>query len=84
MKFLPPKFEYVLNVRLSSKQMELYRLYLEDVVGNTSADALRARHSLFVDYQSLQRIWTHPYTLYMQQIEAEKRVRFPLVFVFPI
>ena len=28
-KLLPPKYEYVISVRLSKKQMEMYKKYLE-------------------------------------------------------
>lgn len=71
-KFLPPKNEFVLKLCLSAKQIELYQLYLDRVVGRLDAAALRERHSLFADFNKLQRVWTHPYTLHLQQIEADK------------
>lgn len=49
-KSLPtPKHEYILSIRLSERQIELYRNYLQQVVGQLDRDSLRARKSLFAD-----------------------------------
>ncbi|CAB3255914.1 unnamed protein product [Arctia plantaginis] len=59
--FLPPKHEYVLFITLTEVQVKLYQHYLE----NYSRRPLPGKSSgfLFPDFQSLQRIWTHPLVL---------------------
>ncbi|KAJ8719753.1 hypothetical protein PYW08_011928 [Mythimna loreyi] len=59
--FLPPKHEYVLFITLSDVQIKLYQHYLD----NYSRRPLPGKSSgfLFPDFQSLQRIWTHPLVL---------------------
>ncbi|VVD00578.1 unnamed protein product [Leptidea sinapis] len=59
--FLPPKHEYVLFITLTEVQIKLYQFYLE----NYSRRPLAGKSSgfLFPDFQSLQRIWTHPLVL---------------------
>ncbi|KAL0829318.1 hypothetical protein ABMA28_004116 [Loxostege sticticalis] len=59
--FLPPKHEYVLFITLSEVQCKLYQFYLD----NYSRRPLPGKSSgfLFPDFQSLQRIWTHPLVL---------------------
>ncbi|XP_022826856.1 transcriptional regulator ATRX homolog isoform X2 [Spodoptera litura] len=59
--FLPPKHEYVLFITLSDVQVKLYQFYLD----NYSRRPLPGKSSgfLFPDFQSLQRIWTHPLVL---------------------
>lgn len=61
---IQPKREYVLSVRLSDKQIELYRAYYEhrnlvhDLKGCKMAGA-----QIFADFQQLARIWTHPWSI---------------------
>ncbi|XP_063538258.1 transcriptional regulator ATRX homolog [Cydia strobilella] len=59
--FLPPKHEYVLFITLTDIQVKLYQHYLD----NYSRRPLPGKSSgfLFPDFQSLQRIWTHPMVL---------------------
>ncbi|XP_059062781.1 transcriptional regulator ATRX homolog [Achroia grisella] len=59
--FLPPKHEYVLFITLTDVQIKLYQHYLD----NYSRRPLPGKSSgfLFPDFQSLQRIWTHPLVL---------------------
>nr|XP_032518493.1 transcriptional regulator ATRX homolog isoform X2 [Danaus plexippus plexippus] len=59
--FLPPKHEYVLFITLTEVQIKLYQHYLD----NYSRKPLAGKSSgfLFPDFQSLQRIWTHPLVL---------------------
>ncbi|XP_045773652.1 transcriptional regulator ATRX homolog isoform X2 [Maniola jurtina] len=59
--FLPPKHEFVLFITLSEVQIKLYQHYLD----NYSRRPLAGKSSgfLFPDFQSLQRIWTHPLVL---------------------
>jgi len=73
-KFLPPKFEYVISVRLSKVQMQLYEKYLE-LSGIAGSDMTRTQGArLFKDYQALMRIWTHPWVLKLDEIRQENRV----------
>ena len=68
MPFLPPKQEYVIFVRLTEVQINLYRHYLENFARRLRA----ASGALFADYQALQRIWTHPLVL---RLNADKMAR---------
>lgn len=74
---LPPKREYVISVRLSPKQIELYRAYLrsrnfED--GFVAAGTLGAQ--LFADFHELSRVSTHPWAIKINEtrlIRQEER-----------
>lgn len=81
MKFLPPKHEYVISVRLSALQVDLYKKYLEIVRGGPAGGTKKFTGAMFFsDYQNLMRIWTHPWTLRMEQMRQEKKVRsFPII-----
>ncbi|XP_077433961.1 transcriptional regulator ATRX isoform X2 [Vanacampus margaritifer] len=75
-KFLPPKHEYVLSIRVTPLQCKLYRYYLENCTG--AGNALeggrgRAGTRLFQDFQMLSRIWTHPWCLQLDYISKENR-----------
>ncbi|XP_068441568.1 transcriptional regulator ATRX isoform X2 [Clinocottus analis] len=75
-KFLPPKHEYVLSVRVTPIQCKLYRYYLEHFtgVGNAMEGGRgRAGTKLFQDFQVLSRIWTHPWCLQLDYISKENR-----------
>ncbi|KAM8907772.1 transcriptional regulator ATRX isoform 2-T2 [Spinachia spinachia] len=75
-KFLPPKHEYVLSIRVTPIQCKLYRYYLEHFtgVGNTVEGGRgRAGTKLFQDFQVLSRIWTHPWCLQLDYISKENR-----------
>uniref|UniRef100_UPI00358EED88 transcriptional regulator ATRX-like n=1 Tax=Myxine glutinosa TaxID=7769 RepID=UPI00358EED88 len=75
-KFLPPKHEYVLSIRLSPLQCQLYRHYLDHFSGcaiQNEAGKSRAGTKLFTDYQMLSRIWTHPWCLQLDYISKENR-----------
>ncbi|XP_040907102.1 transcriptional regulator ATRX-like isoform X2 [Toxotes jaculatrix] len=75
-QFLPPKHEYVLAVRVSPLQYELYRYYLDHVTGVGSV-ANRAKMktgaNLFKDFQVLSQIWTHPWCLQLNYISKENK-----------
>ncbi|XP_076381425.1 uncharacterized protein LOC117226320 isoform X1 [Megalopta genalis] len=66
--FLPPKQEYVIFVRLSDVQIKMYRYYLDNLARRQRS----ANGSLFSDFQSLQRIWTHPYVMRLNSERVEK------------
>uniref|UniRef100_I3KN62 DNA helicase n=1 Tax=Oreochromis niloticus TaxID=8128 RepID=I3KN62_ORENI len=75
-KFLPPKHEYVLSVRMTPIQAKLYRYYLEHFTGVGNAvegGRGRAGTKLFQDFQMLSRIWTHPWCLQLDYISKENR-----------
>ncbi|XP_039621678.1 transcriptional regulator ATRX isoform X2 [Polypterus senegalus] len=75
-KFLPPKHEYVLAVRMTPVQCKLYRYYLEHFTGvtnNVDGGRGRAGAKLFQDFQMLSRIWTHPWCLQLDYISKENK-----------
>uniref|UniRef100_A0A8C2FGM7 DNA helicase n=1 Tax=Cyprinus carpio TaxID=7962 RepID=A0A8C2FGM7_CYPCA len=75
-KFLPPKHEYVLAIRLTPIQCKLYRYYLDHFTGVGSAlesGRGRAGTKLFQDFQMLSRIWTHPWCLQLDYISKENK-----------
>ncbi|CAN9514882.1 unnamed protein product [Ophioblennius macclurei] len=75
-KFLPPKHEYVLSIRVTPIQCHLYRYYLEHFTGVGNAmEGGRGRSGtkLFQDFQVLSRIWTHPWCLQLDYISKENR-----------
>ena len=55
--FLPPKLEYVISVQMSELQCKLYRYYLENLA---QGGPKRMGSGLFVDFNCLTRVWTHP------------------------
>lgn len=76
-KFLLPKYEYVVLVRLSKLQMELYDKYLQRLSADGSditGGPIRGSR-IFTDYQNLMKIWTHPWVLKLDEIRQENRVR---------
>ncbi|XP_061581077.1 transcriptional regulator ATRX isoform X2 [Cololabis saira] len=75
-KFLPPKHEYVLSIRVTPLQCKLYRHYLEHFTGVGNAlegGRGRAGTKLFQDFQMLSRIWTHPWCLQLDYISKENK-----------
>ncbi|XP_034539868.1 transcriptional regulator ATRX-like [Notolabrus celidotus] len=77
-QFLPPKYEYVLAVRVTPLQCQLYRHYLKHISGAGSiADKanMKIAANLFKDFQVLGRIWTHPWCLQLNFISKEKRLK---------
>ena len=68
-----PKQEYVLSIRLSKMQIELYEKYLERA--KDTAQSYGKGGKLFSDYQNLMRIWTHPWVLKLDEIRQENKVR---------
>ncbi|XP_067663405.1 transcriptional regulator ATRX-like isoform X2 [Haliotis asinina] len=77
-KFLPPKFEYVISVRLSPVQIDLYEKYL-DLAGigpDGGPPTVNRGARLFSDYQNLMKIWTHPWVLKLAEIRADNKMKY--------
>uniref|UniRef100_A0A6I8NN72 Transcriptional regulator ATRX n=1 Tax=Ornithorhynchus anatinus TaxID=9258 RepID=A0A6I8NN72_ORNAN len=75
-KFLPPKHEYVLAVRMTSIQCKLYQYYLDHLTGvgcSSEGGRGKAGAKLFQDFQMLSRIWTHPWCLQLDYISKENK-----------
>uniref|UniRef100_G1N331 DNA helicase n=1 Tax=Meleagris gallopavo TaxID=9103 RepID=G1N331_MELGA len=73
-KFLPPKYEYVLEVRMTPIQCKLYQYYLDHLTGGGSEGGRgKAGAKLFQDFQMLSRIWTHPWCLQLDYISKENK-----------
>ncbi|XP_051169318.1 transcriptional regulator ATRX homolog isoform X2 [Leptopilina boulardi] len=66
--FLPPKQEYVISVKLSPLQIELYQYYLDNFTGGSARGP-----KLFANYHALQRICTHPIVMKMNAEKMEKK-----------
>lgn len=73
-KFLPPKQEYVISVRLTEVQVELYEKYLELTGQGVDGIFTNKGARLFKDYQNLMKIWTHPWVLKLAEIRDELKV----------
>ncbi|CAF3215625.1 unnamed protein product [Rotaria sp. Silwood2] len=76
--YLPPKFEYIINIRLSDLQTALYDLYLKQQGNQQQQNVSTSKKDfksvkLFADYQYLQKIWTHPFLLYPHFIDHWKK-----------
>ncbi|KRX83341.1 Helicase ARIP4 [Trichinella sp. T6] len=73
---LPPKFEYVLFVRLSNVQRKLYTDYLGTFYNESRnvKDKSALQSALFVHYQVLQRVCSHPHELFLMEERAQKKL----------
>ncbi|XP_072286363.1 transcriptional regulator ATRX isoform X2 [Pyxicephalus adspersus] len=75
-KFLPPKYEYVLSVRMTPIQCKLYQYYLDNITGagaEGGGGRGKSGTKLFQDFQVLSRIWTHPWCLQLDYISKENK-----------
>ncbi|XP_056665924.1 transcriptional regulator ATRX-like isoform X2 [Monodelphis domestica] len=75
-KFLPPKYEYVISVRMTSIQCKLYQYYLDHLIGvggTIEGRKGKAGTKLFQDFQIFSRIWTHPWCLQLDYISKENK-----------
>ncbi|EEC12932.1 conserved hypothetical protein [Ixodes scapularis] len=68
--FLPPKCEYVISVRLSEVQVQLYRHFLDHLARGGRNRKPTQGMSLFWDFNMLRNIWTHPMLLVMSAERA--------------
>ncbi|KAK6172939.1 hypothetical protein SNE40_016493 [Patella caerulea] len=75
-KFLPPKLEYVISVRLAPVQMTLYEKYLETSGQGVGGTIITRGGRLFQDYQALSKIWTHPWVLKLSEIRQEAKAKY--------
>ncbi|VDN09873.1 unnamed protein product [Dibothriocephalus latus] len=76
-KYLPPRLEYVLKIRLCEVQRDLYKAFLDFRQGSVKDGELQEdRRSLFKDQQTLYRVWTHPNTLRMHENREARRLLF--------
>uniref|UniRef100_A0A183SVN4 Transcriptional regulator ATRX n=1 Tax=Schistocephalus solidus TaxID=70667 RepID=A0A183SVN4_SCHSO len=74
-KYLPPRLEYVLKIRLCEAQRDLYNAFLDFRQSTFEDGELQEnRRSLFKDQQTLYRVWTHPSTLRMHENKEARRV----------
>uniref|UniRef100_A0A0X3NLM8 Transcriptional regulator ATRX homolog n=1 Tax=Schistocephalus solidus TaxID=70667 RepID=A0A0X3NLM8_SCHSO len=76
-KYLPPRLEYVLKIRLCEAQRDLYNAFLDFRQSTFEDGELQEnRRSLFKDQQTLYRVWTHPSTLRMHENKEARRLLF--------
>ena len=66
-EFLPLKFEYVLSIKLSDLQVKLYTKYLDKAKASGGMMS-----KLFECYQTLKKVWTHPWLLEIDALKNEK------------
>jgi transcriptional regulator ATRX len=82
--YLPPKHEFVISIRLTKLQVELYKYYMENKARQMDPSKPKRASILFADFQNLQRIWTHPRVLRYNSDRYEqamqKKVRFLIAF----
>ncbi|XP_040063022.1 transcriptional regulator ATRX [Ixodes scapularis] len=71
--FLPPKCEYVISVRLSEVQVQLYRHFLDHLARGGRNSKPNQGMSLFWDFNVLRNIWTHPALLVMSAERARAK-----------
>uniref|UniRef100_UPI000D62799B transcriptional regulator ATRX homolog n=1 Tax=Cynara cardunculus var. scolymus TaxID=59895 RepID=UPI000D62799B len=64
--YLQPKFEFVISIKLTKIQIELYRHYLENV---SKCDG----SSILEDFANLRLIWNHPDLLYRVYAKRDKK-----------
>uniref|UniRef100_A0A336K786 CSON004121 protein n=1 Tax=Culicoides sonorensis TaxID=179676 RepID=A0A336K786_CULSO len=69
--FLPIKHEYVISIKLTPLQIQLYKYYMEH---KPAMDTSKKAAALFSDFQNLQRIWTHPLSLRYNSDRVEKEM----------
>lgn len=78
--YLPPKCEYVLHVKLSKAQEELYQYYLDTYCFGRAAEHTMgiknsAHKELFLHFRILSLIWNHPALLVDYFKTCRKRIK---------
>ncbi|GIY76604.1 transcriptional regulator ATRX [Caerostris extrusa] len=71
-KFLPSKHEFVISVKLSEVQINMYRWYLDNLSRAKGQVKIRGG-TLFMDYNILRNLCTHPYILKKSYERAERK-----------
>ena len=66
-QYLPQKREYVIFTPLTNHQIDMYEYYMSNYSAKGDPSWKNTATALFADYQSLQRIWTHPYAFKLHQ-----------------
>ena len=73
--FLPPKHEYVISVKMSDLQIQMYQHYLDRCARggpkSTTSAGRNKSSGLFADFQELGRVWTHPKALHLSQLRRD-------------
>lgn len=70
--YLKPKKEYVLSIRLSDIQIELYRAYIQ--IYSTRTKSVKTKGAdLFQDFQNLYRVCSHPWVLKLNEVRVQKK-----------
>lgn len=64
---LPPKQEYVLAIRLTPVQDQLYRRFLEHGTG------MHTQQDLFTTFSTLAKVWNHPWVLKLSEDRQRER-----------
>uniref|UniRef100_A0A914NQT6 Helicase ATP-binding domain-containing protein n=1 Tax=Meloidogyne incognita TaxID=6306 RepID=A0A914NQT6_MELIC len=71
---LPPKQEYVINIRLTKVQIDLYKKYLDfrNLIEERRCASGEVGIRLLYDHLILYRVWTHPYLL-VEKMKLEQK-----------
>lgn len=69
--FLPPKHEFVLSLAVSEPLAKAYRHYLDNL--SIKASGVKGACTLFNDFHTLQKIWTHPLSILWHYEKAEEK-----------
>ncbi|XP_067945444.1 transcriptional regulator ATRX-like [Watersipora subatra] len=72
-KFLPPKHEYILSIKLTELQIKLYQFYIDKIKADGK---LGIKGKLFSDFQNLSRVWSHPMALELHKQRREQEADF--------
>lgn len=70
--YLKPKKEYVLSIRLSDIQMDLYRTYIQMYSTRTKSSRTKGAE-LFQDFQILYRVCSHPWVFKLNEVRVLRR-----------